>query len=368
MDPNVKLNTFFKTNTDDLKCNYLCIETIGSGSFGTVFKAKCQDTNEIVAIKKVFQDRKYKNRELQILNELNHQNVIKIRKYYYTTSSDEQVINHSTNGDDLYLNIVMDYIPDSLSRMIRNYSKSNKEIPEIIIKLISFQLLRAIAYIRSIGICHRDIKPQNILIDQDTVIVKLCDFGSAKVLIRGESNVAYICSRYYRAPELIFNSTDYTTNIDTWSIGCVIAELVLGDPIFKGESSIEQLVEIIKLLGTPSKKQIRAMNPDYNEYKFPIIKCFTLSSLYKNFSNSSPEFIDLISKLLVYNPEKRLSPLVALTHPFFDEIRKLNEYGDKYTYLFDTLFYFSKDEKLDNEDLIRKIVPSWYQEIPIFKI
>lgn len=82
--------------------------------------------------------------------------------------------------------------------------------------------------------------------------MKVCDFGSAKKLIKGEPNVSYICSRYYRAPELIFGATEYTNAIDVWSMGCVIAEMVLGEPLFPGESAVDQLVEIIKILGTPT--------------------------------------------------------------------------------------------------------------------
>ena len=122
------------------------------------------------------------------------------------------------------------------------------------------------------GICHRDIKPQNLLLDPESGILKLCDFGSAKHLVRGEPNVSYICSRYYRAPELIFGATDYTTNIDVWSAGCVFAELMLGQPIFPGDSGVDQLVEIIKVLGTPTREQIKEMNPNYTEFKFPQIK------------------------------------------------------------------------------------------------
>ena len=86
---------------------------------------------------------------------------------------------------------------------------------------------------------HRDIKPQNILVDTSSHILKLCDFGSAKQLIKGEANVSYICSRYYRAPELIFGNSNYGPYIDVWSVGCVIAELMLGQPIFPGESGVD---------------------------------------------------------------------------------------------------------------------------------
>jgi serine/threonine protein kinase len=105
-----------------------------------------------------------------------------------------------------------------------------------------YQVARSLAYIHQVGICHRDIKPQNLLLDPNTHVVKLCDFGSAKMLVKGESNIAYICSRYYRAPELIFGATDYTTAIDTWSFGCVFAELILGQPLFPGESNVDQVL------------------------------------------------------------------------------------------------------------------------------
>lgn len=100
----------------------------------------------------------------------------------------------------------------------------------------------------------------------------MCDFGSAKILVANEPNISYICSRYYRAPELIFGSTDYTTAIDIWSTGCVMGEMFLGRPLFPGESGVDQLVEIIKVLGTPTRQEIRAMNKNYTEFRFPQIK------------------------------------------------------------------------------------------------
>lgn len=104
--------------------------------------------------------------------------------------------------------------------------------------------------------------------------------SSAKILVAGEPNVSYICSRYYRAPELIFGATSYTTSIDIWSAGCVMGEFLLGQPLFPGESGIDQLVEIIKILGTPSKEEIAKMNPQYVDHKFPQIKPHPFSKVY----------------------------------------------------------------------------------------
>jgi glycogen synthase kinase 3 beta len=337
-------------NSKELNYTYTATQIIGSGSFGVVYQAIISETGEYVAIKKVFQDKRYKNRELQMLKELNHPNVIKMRQAFYTPG-DKQ--------DEIYLNVVMDYIPDTLSRVIRQYYKSKTQMPLISIKLYSYQMIRSLAYIHAIGICHRDIKPQNILVDSNTQSLKMCDVGRAKKLIKGEPNVSYICSRYYRAPELIFGATEYTPAIDVWSTGSVIAELILGQPLFPGESAVDQIVEIIKILGTPNKNQILAMNPEYNEFRFPIIKPLGWSKVFNN--RTLPEsFYDLMGKLLTFEPQIRIKPLRALAHPFFDELR------DKTTTLpngkpLPDLFNFTTEEIKTDPEIMDKLIPRWYK-------
>ncbi|GFP80380.1 shaggy-related protein kinase alpha [Phtheirospermum japonicum] len=219
--------------------SYMAERVVGHGSFGVVFQAKCLENGETVAIKKVLQDKRYKNRELQTMRILDHPNVVSLKHCFFST----------TEKDELYLNLVLEYVPETVHRVIKHYNKLNQRIPLIYVKLYSYQIFRALSYIHcGIGVCHRDIKPQNLLVNPHTHQVKLCDFGSAKVLVKGEPNISYICSRYYRAPELIFGATEYTTNIDVWSAGCVLAELLLGQPLFPGESGVDQLVEIIKVL------------------------------------------------------------------------------------------------------------------------
>jgi len=155
--------------------------------------------------------------------------------------------------------------------------------------------------------CDRDIKPQNLLVDPNTHVLKLCDFGSAKQLIKGEPNIAYICSRYYRAPELIFEATDYTVIIDVWSQGCVLAELLIGSPIFPGSSGVDQLVEILKVLGTPSKEAIKAMNPNYQAFKFPQIRPHPWNTIFK--STTPPDAIEAVDRMLRYDPTTRVTAL-----------------------------------------------------------
>ncbi|RWS30359.1 glycogen synthase kinase-3 beta-like isoform X1, partial [Leptotrombidium deliense] len=293
--------------------SYSDTRVIGNGSFGVVYQAKLVESQELVAIKRVLQDKRFKNRELQIMRRLDHCNVVKLKYFFYTSGEKK---------DEVFLNLVLEFIPETVYRVARHYSKQKQTIPAAFIKLYMYQLFRSLAYIHSLGICHRDIKPQNLLLDPESGVLKLCDFGSAKHLVKGEPNVSYICSRYYRAPELIFGATDYTTMIDVWSAGCVLAELLLGQPIFPGDSGVDQLVEIIKVIGTPSKEQIREMNRNYTEFKFPQIKAHPWQKVFR--ARTSAEAIDLVSRLLEYTPSARITPLQACAHAFFDELRDPN--------------------------------------------
>jgi len=325
-------------------------KAIGSGSFGTVFMAVVAETGKQVAVKKVLQDKRFKNRELQIMKMLDHINVTVLHHNYYSEGD---------KTDETYLNLVMDYVPQTVYSVLRQHTKAKKSLPPLLVKLYSYQLFRALAYIHSLGICHRDIKPQNLLVDPDTGVLKLCDFGSAKILVRGEPNVAYICSRYYRAPELIFGATAYSVAIDVWSVGCVVAELLLGTPLFPGESGVDQLVEIIKVLGTPTLDEIQSMNPNYTEYKFPQVKAYPWAKVFR--PRTPPEAIDLCSRLLRYSPEVRLKPLEACAHPLFDEMRDQGlrlPSGRAPPPLFD----FKPQELFEYPPAIRKkLIPEWYK-------
>jgi len=210
-------------------------------------------------------------------------------------------------------------IPETVYSIGKQYSKMRESVPLLSVKIYIFQLSRALAHIHGLGICHRDIKPQNLLVDPTRHVLKLCDFGSAKCLVPGEPNVAYICSRYYRAPELIIGASEYTPMIDVWSEGCVLAELLLGNPIFVGGSGVDQIIEVIKVMGTPSKEEMLAMNPFHEDISMPQMKSTPWSSVFK--SNVSPDAISLVSKLLVYDPKKRVGAIDACTHPFFNELK-----------------------------------------------
>ncbi|XP_033147744.1 shaggy-related protein kinase gamma [Brassica rapa] len=321
--------------------SYMAERAVGQGAFGVVFQAKCLETGETVAIKKVLQDRRYKNRELQTMRLLDHPNVVSLKHCFFST----------TDKDELYLNLALEYVPETVHHVINHYSNLNQRMPLVYAKVYTYQIFRSLSYIhRCIGVCHRDIKPQNLLVNPHTHQVKLCDFGSAKVLVKGEPNISYICSRYYRAPELIFGATEYTTAIDVWSAGCVLAELLLGQVILPPIPAIVQLVEIIKVLGTPTREEIKCMNPNYTDFKFPQIKAHPWHKVFHK--GMPPEAVDLVSRLLQYSPNLRFTAIDVLVHPFFDELRDPN--GS----LFPPLFNFKPHELQGVPlEMVAKLVP-----------
>lgn len=177
--------------------------------------------------------------------------------------------------DETFLQIVMEYLPDTLRSVTLRYQKKRKRFPIDHIKVYLYQMLKAMEYIHSRRICHRDIKPDNLLVDSTTLRLKLCDFGCSKVLVKGQPNISYICSRYYRAPELLFGATEYSCALDLWSIGTILAELLLGHLPFQGQDSTQQhLVEIMKLLGTPTNHDLHAMGASCTADDLPKLKPF----------------------------------------------------------------------------------------------
>jgi serine/threonine protein kinase len=321
---------------------------VGSGSFGVVFQAKVREKEETVAIKKVLQDDRFENREVEIMCFLDHPNIV-ILKHAFNFSE----------GEDLFYNLELEFFSENIHRVITHYANYRQKLPLVYVKLYMFQTLRALAYLHSMGICHRDIKPPNLLIDPASQHLKLGDFGSAKLLTSDKPSISYICSRYYRAPELLIGAIDYTCSIDMWSAGVILGELLIGTPFFRGENATEQLVEIIKVLGTPTRDQVYAMNDYYANFLFPKVE----PDLWENVLNEklsprvSLEAVDLMSKLLVYFPSKRMKPVHALAHPFFDELKRNGACLPNGKPL-PNLFNFQKKEFDFAERFVKKILPN----------
>lgn len=319
--------------------------TIGQGTFGQIERAtltvptdpngeaKVADRSSIlVAVKRVLQDPRYKNRELSIMQRLNnHPNVVKFYYYYYSTAprvhKPSNGRNVSTHGVDVFLHLVLECFPESLCELIYRHLQRNIKLTPHMVRVFTYQMLKALAYLHSHQICHRDIKSSNLLVDESTLVLKVCDFGSAKEMVPGAANVSYISSRYYRAPELLFGAQAYTCAIDTWSAGCVLAEMLRQHCLFMGADSVDQLVKVIRVLGTPSSEDIASMNPLYVSYNFPDVQPCPVKLFFPQYT--PPDLLALMSKMLVYNPALRISPSDALSEPCFNVLRELN--GDKFS-------------------------------------
>jgi serine/threonine protein kinase len=344
MEGDLEVNKIAFDNKDK---DYRWVKVIGQGTFGTVFQCYHIKSLETVAIKKVYQDPKCRNREFSITVELNHINVIRIHTYFFTR--------HEDNEQEIYLNIVMDFIPTTLHKILKYYHKMGKQFPPMLSKVLTYQLLRALAYIKGLKILHRDVKPTNLLVDTKDYRLVLCDFGTSKKFDPVEDSVAYICSRYYRSPELILGSKNYGCEIDVWAAGCVIGEMLLGEPLFCGNNNKEQFLRIVHILGPPSKDDLHSMGYNY-QINIPKFNCIGLKR--KLGPHEDPLIVDLMSKMLTYNPKNRINPFEALTHPYFDELRKHRLLINNRSVV--DLFNFSPEEIGEDAQLLTKLVPAWY--------
>ncbi|CRG95819.1 mitogen-activated protein kinase 1, putative [Plasmodium gallinaceum] len=308
-------------NTDEVDENvlkkYEIIKKIGKGAYGIVFKAKCKKNNKIVAVKKIFDafqnstDAQRTFREIMFLYQLNgHDNIIKLMD-----------VMKAKNDNDIYL--VFDYMETDLHEVIKA-----DLLEEIHKKYIIYQLLRALKYIHSGLLLHRDIKPSNILLNSECHI-KVADFGLARSISTevNENKIPvltdYVATRWYRAPEILLGSTNYTEGVDMWSLGCIMGELLSGKPLFRGNSTMNQLEKIIEIIGKPNRKDIEDIKSPFAETiisSFIDIKKKNLSDI---FHKASKDSLDLLQKLLQFNPSKRISAENALKHKYVEQFHSI---------------------------------------------
>eukprot|EP01112_Ceratiomyxa_fruticulosa_P016428 TRINITY_DN4963_c0_g1_i2.p1 TRINITY_DN4963_c0_g1~~TRINITY_DN4963_c0_g1_i2.p1 ORF type:complete len:402 (-),score=95.35 TRINITY_DN4963_c0_g1_i2:310-1515(-) len=293
--------------------SYSIIRLVGQGTFGKVFEATDGAKNR-VAIKRIEKNANFISREVDILGIISHPNCIELKDVFYTYSED----NGATKK---YQNLVFDFVPYTLSSLLKRKRPSLQ-----VTKAIFYQLCLSLSYIHSKSIAHRDITPNNILVTASGEL-KLSDFGSAKILDDDHVSMSYICSRYYRAPELLMGSSNYTTKIDVWSAGCILAEMLMGKPIFPGVDSQDQFVKIVLILGTPSLADLWAMKKNYKQtFQFPKIEPLWFGEFLPDVSSDQQETVaDLLSRMLCYNPKKRASISEILSHPFFDDVRNVDQ-------------------------------------------
>jgi glycogen synthase kinase 3 beta len=280
---------------------------LGQGSFGMVYSAQTPD-GEVVAIKKVVQDPKYKNRELDVMKMLNHRNCVRLMGSFKTSGQ---------QPGEVCLNLVMEYLPLTLQSYFDSSRKPHQCPSLLYVKLFSFQLFAGLAYLHELGVTHRDLKPENVLVNAETGDLKICDFGSAKLLQPHEESIAYIASRYYRAPELLLGHTYYTNAIDIWAAGCVIAEMLSGDPLFGGRTSSDQLAAIVRIIGQPTKDDIAAF-PLNASVKPSASDPRTLTRVLPE--ETPAELLEMLASIFVYDPARRPTARDLLQHKYFDAL------------------------------------------------
>ncbi|XP_033505397.2 serine/threonine-protein kinase MAK-like [Epinephelus lanceolatus] len=282
---------------------YTMLKQLGDGTYGSVVLGKSNDTGELVAIKRM--KRKFYSwdeclnlREVKSLKKLNHANVVKLR----------EVIREND-----YLYFVFEYMKENLYQLMKE--REDKMFSENEIRNILFQVLSGLAFVHKHGYFHRDMKPENLLC-MGPELVKIADFGLAREIRSQPPYTDYVSTRWYRAPEVLLKSNSYSSPIDIWAVGCIMAELYTLRPLFPGNSEVDEIFKICQVLGTLKKS---AWPEGFNlatsmNFRFPKCVATSLRSLIPNASN---EAITLMKDMLQWDPEKRPSAAQALRYPYF---------------------------------------------------
>ncbi|XP_056290719.1 serine/threonine-protein kinase MAK isoform X9 [Pseudoliparis swirei] len=281
---------------------YTNLKQLGDGTYGSVLMARNNESGELVAIKRM--KRKFYSweecmnlREVKSLKKLNHANVVKLK----------EVIREN---DHLYF--VFEYMKENLYQLMKDRKRL---FPESVIRNISFQILQGLSFIHKHGFFHRDMKPENLLC-MGPELVKIADFGLAREIRSKPPYTDYVSTRWYRAPEVLLRSATYSSPIDLWAVGCIMAELYTLRPLFPGNSEVDEIFKICQVLGTVKKTDwseghqlASAMN-----FRFPQCVPTHLKTLIPNASN---EAITLMRDLLQWDPKKRPTAVQVLRYPYF---------------------------------------------------
>lgn len=282
---------------------YQKISKIGEGTYGVVYKAKDLQTSEIVALKKIRLENPDEGvpstaiREISLLKECEHPNIVKLRNILF-------------EGEKLCL--VFEFLDYDLKKFM---DAQKIVLPAKTVKIFLFQILNAISYCHSQRILHRDLKPQNILIDQENT-VKLADFGLARAYYLPIRTYTHeVITLWYRAPEILLGQQIYSGAVDIWSVGCIFYEMAQRKPLFYGDSEIDQIFKIFQILGTPNENIWKGINdlPDFKT-SFPKWKKKDIAALA---SNLDPLGIDLLEKMIALDPLGRISAREALEHVIY---------------------------------------------------
>lgn len=296
------------------------IREMGSGAYGFVISAVDDISGEPVAIKmvtRVFEKvalAKRALREITLLRHFSHENI--------TGLIDVDI---SPNLDEIY--IFMEPMEADLHQIV----KSGQQLTGEHVQYFVYQILRGLKYIHSSSVVHRDLKPGNLLVNADCEL-KICDFG----LARGFNSTPetptmmteYVATRWYRAPEIMLAFRGYNTAIDIWSVGCILAELILGRPLFKGKDYVDQLNKILDVLGTPDDAVIGKVGSEKAQAYIRSLPRKRALPFTKVLPTADAEAIDFLRQLIAFDPTARPTAITALTHPwlssYHDEIDEPN--------------------------------------------
>lgn len=282
---------------------YTTFKQLGDGTYGSVLLGKSNDTGELVAIKRM--KRKFYSwdeclnlREVKSLKKLNHVNVVKLKEVV-------------RENDHLYF--VFEYMKENLYQLMKD--REDKMFSENEIRNILFQVLSGLAFVHKHGYFHRDMKPENLLC-MGPELVKIADFGLAREIRSQPPYTDYVSTRWYRAPEVLLRSRTYSSPIDIWAVGCIMAELYTLRPLFPGNSEVDEVFKICQVLGTFKKCD---WPEGYNlatsmNFRFP--KCVP-TSLRSLIPNAGDDAITLMKDMLQWDPVKRPSAAQALRYPYF---------------------------------------------------
>ncbi|XP_074274327.1 cyclin-dependent kinase G-2 [Silene latifolia] len=292
------------------------LNKIDEGTYGVVYRAKDKKTGEIVALKKVKMEKEREGfpltslREINILLSLHHPSIVDVK---------EVVV--GSNLDSIFM--VMEYMEHDLKGLMETmrqpYSQSE-------VKCLMLQLLDGIKYLHDNWVLHRDLKTSNLLLNNQGEL-KICDFGLARQY--GSPLKPYthlVVTLWYRAPELLLGAKEYSTAIDMWSLGCIMAELLSKEPLFNGKTEFDQLDKIFRILGTPNEtiwpgmKKLPGVKVNFVKHQYNQLRKKFPATSFTGSPVLSDAGFDLLNRLLTYDPEKRITADAALKHEWFREV------------------------------------------------
>lgn len=289
----------------EVPSRYQNLNPVGSGAYGQVCSAVDTERNLKVAIKKLarpFQTpihAKRAFREIRLLKHMHHENVIGLLDVFTPT------VNFKDFEDVYMVSLLMGA---DLNNIVKTQRLSDDHV-----QFLVYQILRGLKYIHSAGIIHRDLKPSNIAVNEDCEL-KILDFGLARHA--EDEMTGYVATRWYRAPEIMLNWMHYNQTVDVWSVGCILAELLMGKPLFPGTDHIDQLKKTMKLTGTPNQELLAKITSDEARRFILSLPTMPKKDFKTFFQGANPLAIDLLEKMLNLDPDHRITTIEALAHPY----------------------------------------------------